>query len=111
MSTMTNQHIDVKEVQEAGKGPDEEVSAHSSSSGWESDGCEASRPETPKHIGPSKVTKGLGNRLVMVGELGTTEESTNLNIYSEEDIVGSGLERGDQPTVLQLLSSIEKRLM
>ena len=64
--------------------------------------------------------KGVVNRLVATGELGSIEESTNFKISKKEDIIELGLERGSELILLQLfslqqrlddkLASIEKRL-
>ena len=51
--------------------------------------------------------------MVAAGELGTVDEWMTLDIASKEDVVGLGLERGNQLTMLQLFSfqqTMEKRL-
>lgn len=58
--------------------------------------------------------RGLVNKLVAAGELGTIEDSMNLNISSREDVIGLGLERGMEVILLQILSlqqSVDERLM
>ena len=48
--------------------------------------------------------KGQVSRLIATGGLATVDESVNFKISSREDIVGLGLERGAELTLLQLFS-------
>jgi len=48
--------------------------------------------------------KGVINRLVATGELGSIQEAMNLNISSKEDVMRLGLERGAELVMIQLLS-------
>ena len=48
--------------------------------------------------------KGVVNRLIATGQLGSVEESMSLEITSKEDIIALGLDRGSEVVLLQLLS-------
>jgi len=66
-----------------------------------------------KHKKKKCSIKGVVNRLVANGELGSIEETWNLKISSKEDIIALGLDRGSELVMLQLFAlrqDVDERL-